>query len=254
MIRWFRDRGASGERGTTLVELMVTMAIFTVVIVAITQLSINFQRASAMTANRQEQVDIGRTSVETMTSVLRTSVMPSQLSNSCSITVCTQDAFVAAQPYSVQFYANYRNPGNTIGPSRVTYTVSPAEAGGATITQKIQRPDSPAPGASGYLYCAAEAIGASAPCKARLTTVVLAHDIVTTTGTPTFTYYDNYGVQLVVGTSGSLTTDQLKRIAAIELTVTSHVTQGVQAQPTTYIQRVTLPNAQAVIRNTEGAS
>jgi hypothetical protein len=77
---------------------------------------------------------------------------------------------------------------------------------------------------------------------------VLARDVLTSTGTPVFSYYDALGHELAPG-SGSLSADALSRVVGIELVVTTQSGTGIKAQPTTYIQRITLPNAQAVIRN-----
>jgi len=117
--------------------------------------------------------------------------MPSQLTSTC--TLCTQDAFVLGKDYSMQFYANINNVGNSVGPSRVTYTISTSGTDLGTLVEKVQVPDSATPTATGYVYCNAEIAGATAACKARLSTRTLAVGVKTNTGVPVFAYYDGVG-------------------------------------------------------------
>jgi len=235
----------------SLVELIVSMLIFTVVIAATAQLAIGFERSSVETINRQDQIDDARFSVEAMSTTLRTAVMPNQLTTTC--TQCLQDAFVEGSDYVVQFYANYKNPGNSVGPSRVTYRLSRTGADAGALTELIQRPNSNVPSTTGYVYCDAEAINAPESCRSKLTKRVVGRDVLDTTGAPIFTYFDGNGNLLDPGT-GSLDANELSRVVVIELRVTTQSGEGAKAQPTTYIQRITLPNAQAVLRQDSSES
>ncbi|WP_421741940.1 PulJ/GspJ family protein [Cellulomonas sp.] len=241
-----RRRLPRDERGTSLTELLITMLVFTVVIMATAALSIGFARTNAQNISRQDQIDSGRVASEAMSKTLRTAVMPSQLALTCA--GCTADAFVVGQDYSVQFYANVDNNGNLVGPSRVTYSIDTSGANAGKLIEKIQVPDSAVPSPAGYVYCDAEVTGAPAVCKARLKTRVVASGIQTSTGTPVFSYYDWSGVRLNPATTGgSLPSASLAHVLAIELVVSVQAPNATKARPTTYIQRLTLPNAQAVM-------
>ena len=233
------------DDGASLMELLVVMFILSIIIITTVTLTIGMHRTTAQVINRQEQVDIGRTAVERMSKVLRTAVKPSQLISSCP--GCTDDAFIRAEGFTIQFYANLDNPENTIGPSRVSYSVALSGPDVGLLVEKVQKPDSATPTSTGYHYCSAEATGASAACKARLTTRKLATGVRTTTGTGIFAYFDEQGALLSSG-SGALTASDIGKLLSVEMTLTVLSTNPVQPQPTTYIQRVLLPNSQAVLR------
>ena len=248
MARLRRSRGTR-DQGTSLVEMLVTMALLTIVIAATITFIIGFTRTNAKNVSLQDQVDTGRSASQMMTKTLRTAVMPSQLTASC--TACTEDAFVLGQDYAVQFYANINNPGNTVGPSRVTYTVATSGPNAGDLVEKVQQPDSNVPTATVYAYCAAEQAGASAACKGRLATRILAKGVQFTTSTPLFQYYDANGTRLVPPTGGGLTVADLGKVLQVELTVKVQAQSASRMNATTYIQRITLPNAQAVLRQSE---
>lgn len=236
------------DRGTSLTEMLVSMMVFSILLAALGTISIGFMRTNAQSITRQDQIDSARVVVETMSKKLRTAVMPSQLTTTC--TMCTADAFVIGRNFSVQFYANINNPGNTVGPSRVTYTLTTTGATAGTLVEKVQVPDSNLPTATGYVYCDAEAAGAAAACKNRLKTRTLATGVQSGTGAM-FSYYDGAGTRLTPPSNGTLTADELSRVLAVELIVSVQAQQANEVDPTTYIQRVTLPNAQSVLRQDE---
>ncbi|GEL93479.1 type IV pilus modification PilV family protein [Cellulomonas composti] len=234
------------ESGTSLVELAAAMFLFGIIVASVATLSIGFARTNAENMNRQDQVDVARSSVERMSRNVRTAVMPSQMSATC--TGCTEDAFVLGKNLEVQFYANVDNTGNTVGPSRVTYQVTNISGGFGTLVEKVQVPDSATPTASGYQYCNAELSSASAACKARLKTRILARGV--DTSTPLFSYYNQSGTRLTPASAGLTATD-LSNVLGVELHLTVQQQSAVKANGTTYIQRITLPNAQAVMRQSE---
>lgn len=246
-----RTGSAGRDSGFSLTELMVTMFVMGIVVAATVSLTIGFQRTNAQNISRQDQIDSARTAVEAISKSVRTAVKPAQLTSTC--TLCIEDAFLQGTDYSVQFYANLNNPGNTIGPSRVTYTLVTTGPTAGQIVETIQRPDSYIPSATGYAYCDATSGSASAACKARFSTRPVAFGALATTGTPMLKYYDSAGLQLSPATSGgSLSVAQLGHVLSIEIVVTVQTNNATKANPTTYVQRVTLPNAQAVIREGEG--
>ncbi|MDM7831226.1 PulJ/GspJ family protein [Cellulomonas edaphi] len=235
---------ARGDRGNSLTEMLIVMLIFGVILAAVGTLTMGFTRSNSQNVSRQTQVESARMASETMSKYLRTAVMPSQLTSAC--TNC-QDAFVLGQDFAVQFYANIDNPGNSVGPSQVTYTVVQSGASAGDLVEKVQIPDSNVPTSTGYIYCNAEAGTASPACKARLRTRTVAKGVQVAAGAPVFTYYRKNG-QRMTPTAGSLTTDDLSKVLAVELTVSVQSGKSYTVDPTTYVQRVTLPNAQAVLR------
>ena len=241
-----RLRTARPDAGFSLTELMVSMFITSLVIVTTVALTITFQRTNAQNFSRQEQIDTGRAAVEAMSRSVRTAIKPAQLATNCS--GCTDDAFLAGSGTSMRFYGNLDNSGNLVGPTRVTYTLVTSGAEAGQLIEEKQVPDSPVPGATGYTYCNAKAAGASAACKSRLTTRPVAFGVVNDAGTPIFRYFDQTGAELVPPVGGSLSVAELARVLAVEMLVTVQADNPIKAPPTTYIQRVLLPNAQAVIR------
>lgn len=235
MIRWLRGRLA-GDAGITLTELLVTMFVMGVVVAGTTTLVVGVTRTNAQNVTRTDQVDAARTAVERMTKTLRTSVMQSQL----GCIGCAEDAFILGENLRVQFYANIDNPGNTVGPSKVTYEVVPTGTGLGELRETVQIPDSPVPTPSGYRYTNA----------ANVVRRVVVRDVRTDTGRALFSYYDRTGASLVPA-GGALTSGQLKNVLAIELQLTVQTQAVTQARPTTYVQRLMLPNAEAVIRSGE---
>jgi prepilin-type N-terminal cleavage/methylation domain-containing protein len=251
VITALHRRFGGEDRGSSLTELLVTMMVFAVILTATGALTIGFMRANAQTVNLQDQVDGGRTAVEAMTRTLRTAVMPNQLAT-CTPT-CNQDAFVAGQNFSVKFYANINNAGNAVGPSQVTYTVITTGADKGKLIEKIQVPDPFVGASTNYLYCDADLVGATPACKARVKTRVIARGV-QVGGPAVFTYYKpGAGTPLTPG-AGGLSSDDLSSVLAVELAVTVQVGTSNKAAPTTYIQRITLPNAQSVLRKKEAAT
>ncbi len=95
------------------------------------------------------------------------------------------------------------------------------------------------------MYCDPLAPTATTECKSHYQTRRLAAGVVT--GTPVFAYYDRDGNPLTVA-AGGLTADELSGVLAVQISLTVQSTTVTKARPTTYVQRITLPNAQAVLR------
>jgi len=242
-----RTGSAVRDGGFSLTELMVTMFIMGIVVAATVSLTIGFERTNAENVSRQDQIDTTRTAVEAMSKSLRTAVKPAQLTSNCS--GCIEDAFLQGTDYSVQFYANLNNPMNSIGPSRVTYTLVTTGPTAGQIIETVQTPSPPGVvTGTGYQYCADVSASASAVCQASFSTRPVAFGALATTGTPMFKYYDASGGRMTLPLSG----DQLAHVLSIEIVVTVQSTNATKPHPTTYVQRVTLPNAQAVIREEKG--
>ncbi len=250
-MRRLRVRAAA-EEGMSLTEVLVTMMVMSVIVAATVTLMIGFQRTSAQNVSRQQQIDSARFAVEAMSKTVRAAIKPAQLASSCS--TCTEDAFLVGRTTAVQFYANINNDSNGVGPSRVTYTLGTTGATAGQLIETVQRPDSNVPGATGYVYCNATAAGATADCRARLASRPLAFGVQASDTAPIFKYYDSAGTALTPPAGGTLTTAQLAKVVSIELVVTVQAPNATRAAPTTFVQRIVLPNAQAVIRMEEEAT
>ncbi|WP_454048520.1 PulJ/GspJ family protein [Cellulomonas sp. Marseille-Q8402] len=245
MIARLRGRLAE-DRGTTLAELLVVMMILGIVVAATATLTIGFQRTNAQTVVRQDQVDAARTASERMSKTVRTAVKPSQLSPGC--TSCTADAFIAATPTGLQFYANLNNAGNSVGPSRVSYSLQSTAEDGMALVEKVQRPDDSDP-TGAYTYCPAESPTASTDCKRRLTVRTIVSGVVTG-GPSLFSYFKNGGDPISTPASGMSSAD-LANIVQVEFRLEVEKVAATPVGSTTYVQRVTLPNAQALITDEE---
>ncbi len=232
------------DEGMTLTELVVVMLILGIIVAATATLSIGFTRTNAENTSRQTQIDDARVAVERMSATIRTAVKPSQLVSTCP-TCGNIDAFMEGADLSVKFYANFDNPANKVGPSRVSYTVATSGADAGVLIEKLQTPDPGGPTSSGYTYCPAESPTADSGCKSRLTVRRVAAGV--QTSAPIFKYYDQAGDRLNTS-GGDLSAGDLASVLSIEIVVTVQSTQVTKPNPTTYIQRITLPNAQAVLR------
>lgn len=228
----------------TLTEMLVVMLIFGIVVAATASVTISMARTTGQNVARQDLVDEARTAVERISKTTRTAVKPSQLLKTCSGTCTDTDAFLQGTATSMKFYANLDNASNSVGPSQITYTIATSGTDAGVLVEKVQRPD---PGTTaGYVYCNAEAAGASTACKSRLTVRRLAEGIVTG-GPAIFQYFKSNGDPLTPSASG-LSSDDLEKVLGIEITLTVRSASTTAPQPVTYIQHVTLPNAQAVIQ------
>jgi len=248
-----RSRRATARRdaGMTLTELMVVMLIMGIVVAATATLTIGMSRTTGQNVARQDQIDVARAAVERISKTTRTAVKPSQLLSSCSVSCAEVDAFLQGKNLSVKFYANLDNPGNSVGPSQVTYTIATSGADAGVLIEKVQRPDSNIPTSSGYAYCNAEVAGATSACRSRLTVRRVAPGV--STAKPVFAYFAGNGDPLIPVASG-LSAADLEKVLAIEVTLTVRSASPTAPRPTTYIQRITLPNAQAVMQQGEDAT
>jgi hypothetical protein len=247
---------APRDQGTTLTELNVTMIVLSVVALATTSLIIGFERSNATNTSRQEQIDTARFSVETMSKSIRTAAKPAQISVACSPTMCPQDAFLLGTDFAVQFYANINNERGTVGPSRMTYTVAASGPTAGQLIETVQRPDSKDPGPTGFVYCPATSPSASVDCKGRYSTRVLAEGALTQPGAPIFAYYTKGSDAPLDPTAfgGSLDGAEMERVVAVEITLNVRAPNATRAAPTQYVQRVMLPNVQAMIQQEDEAT
>ena len=136
------------DRGFTLAEVSITVVILGVVLAGVQTALIMTQRTVSDQSVRVDQTQQGRVAIESVTKILRTAVLPSQLNATC--TGCSDlAAFIQGTPKSVQFYANINNDRNIVGPSRVTYTVNSSNE----LVETMQAPNPHAADDFNYQYC-----------------------------------------------------------------------------------------------------
>lgn len=222
-----RERGRR-ESGTSLVELLVTMMIFSGLLIACASLYIGSLRTATGTQLRLEEINDGRIAVSAMTRTLRTAILPSQLQDTSSAETA---AFIEATPRAIRFYANIDNANNAVGPSKVTYAIVDNE-----LIETVQAPNPRIGTSKAFIYCTP---GPACPTRQK----VLARGV-SGTGAALFTYYDALG-QALSGTS--LTDEQLEIVDSVDVVVTV-VQPGSGGNGTTYASRVAMPNHDAVMR------
>jgi hypothetical protein len=239
MMRILRSHRAAvrGDAGVTLAEMSVTMLVLGMLIAALGAMVISGERITSGVKERLDQSNASTIAMQRMSRNLRTAVLQSQLTTACIISACTDSAFLVGSPTQVSFYADVDNPKNTVGPSRVTYTVT-----AGSLVETVQKPDSPVPDATGYHYCN---IG-DAGCTVRTTTLATGVQ----TGTPVFAYYTAAAptTAMTMGSGGVLSAAQLKTVDSIDITLQVLMPGGATVAGATMVQRVALPNADSVVR------
>ena len=214
------------DEGVTLIEMVVVIAILSGVLAMVMTVIIAAQKNVNGNSARLDQIQQGKVAMESMSKTLRTAVRPSQLNATC--TGCDQAAFLQGNARSVQFYANINNPANILGPSRVSYTVDNS----GVLTETLQAPNAHSATDYNYQYCTP-----GPGCT--VTSRVLARGV--SLNQNMFTYYDASNNTF---TTLPLASADLPRVDSIDIIV--KISSSAQVSATTFTQRVTLPNADAV--------
>jgi len=220
-----------------LAEVTISIVVLGVVLAAVQTTLIMTQRTLSDQSIRVDQTQQGKVAIESVSKVLRTAVLPSQLSASCS--GCADlAAFIKGTPTQVQFYANINNDRNIIGPSRVSYTVNASNQ----LIETMQAPNAHAADDYNYQYC-------SPGPGCQITTRVLANYMVP--GQAVFTYYDKNGASL--GTD-PLDANELKMVDSVDIVISTKRTAASRVPATTFTSRVSLPNADSIAQPTASAT
>jgi type II secretory pathway pseudopilin PulG len=231
-IRALRSRRTRDERGFTIIETIIASMVSLIVIASVGTALIATINTSQQTSNRLDATNSGRLAMDSMTRVLRAAVTPSQLNDLSS----ADAAFLNGTTTSVQFYSDLQNSGNTVGPSRVTLTLS-----SGILTMTVQPPNAHAATDFNYQWCTP---GTGCPVQ----TTTLARGIVTPGGTipAVFKYYDASGNTLAT----PLSSTDLAAVDSIDLAVTIHIGSAniKSVTDSQYIDRVALPNHDSILR------
>jgi len=229
VIAGLRDRvkGAHGDEGLSIVEMVVVVFILGIVLAMVQTTTVTAQKDVASNASRLDQLQQSKVALEAMSKVLRTSVLPSQLGDSCP--TCDDAAFILGDSKNVKFYANINNDSNVTGPSQVSYTVDAA----GNLKENIHGPNPHAATDYDYQYsCTLPTAG----CVVLSRTLAKKVD----TSTALFTYYDASGATI----APPLNATTLPLVDSIDILIKVKVASNVPAVSLT--ERVTLPNADAV--------
>lgn len=204
--------------------MMVSIVMLSLIMAALTTTVIITQRFSARNGSYLADADQNRNAIEGVTKTLRTAVLPKQLLDYNA----GDAAFIQGTDTSVQFYADLNIP-TALGPSKVSYSVQQAPDGTGDLIETVQPPDTATVQSHNYTWTVA----------ANARTRTLARGLIWPTPV-IFTYYDNLGVALP--TSGGLSAQSMQNVRTIDVVLTVKTLSGISRLPTTYVQRVGLPN------------
>jgi prepilin-type N-terminal cleavage/methylation domain-containing protein len=239
---------AQGQSGTTLIELVVVIAILAVVGTLVTSMMIATSDQSYAIEGHLQDDGRGALAMDVMTKTLRAAVQPAQLQigcTSCTGTYGSTSALTSATATSVSFYADLAAA--STGPSLVTLSASGSTSTGqGTLVETVQPPD---PGsAPNYTYTTCT-IGPGCDINQYTVATGLAWPQPSTL----FTYYDATGTALTPSSSG-LTSTQLANVDAIALALTVQTNLPGRDTPSTLTGYVQLTNSTFGVAATPSAA
>lgn len=218
----------------SLAELLVAMAIFTILATGLGTTAVLVIRTTSALENRLDNATQSQVSVDAVSKVLRTAVLPEQATE-LTCPTCADTALRQATRTRVQFYANL----NTVGSAPLLVTLELERDPHATQTagqlvQRIQRPIINTATQS-YSYC--DPASPTCPVQRRVLSRGLSWPAV-----DTFFYYGSNGALIARATLGN---DDLPLVSSVEIAMKVQTVQGnTRYQPVTVVKRVRLPNAE----------
>jgi prepilin-type N-terminal cleavage/methylation domain-containing protein len=203
------------ERGMTLTELLVAMAVFGIVLVGVAALTLGIQRSDRAARDRVDDTEEGRFALQQLSRTVGRAVVPTALGGR------ERSAFAEIEPGRLVLYADLDNPGNSVGPSRVEHVLD-----GGVLTQTVRVPVE----GTRDTYCED---GDDAPgCEGRVTTHVLARAVVASDDDPVFTYLDAAGDP----------TDEPRLVRAVQVSLAVQHDTGSGDEPARFGDRI-VPSA-----------
>lgn len=193
------------ERGTTLMELVVTIFVFGLVLSSMATLTIGLQNSDQASVARVNSTQHGLVAMRSMSRNISRAVVPSAVGGTGNAAV------TAAGATTLSLFAHLDDPTGTVGPSLVDYAVADG-----VLTQTIRIPKA----GTRDDYC--DALDASPACAGRVTTGVLCRDVRNTETDPLFVARDASGsattaptrvrsvdIALIVGNPGTRIVEHL---------------------------------------------
>jgi prepilin-type N-terminal cleavage/methylation domain-containing protein len=240
VVSWWRRRFVNREAGFTLVEMMVAIFVLAFLMAGVTETMIMTQKTMGKAGSQLNDADQARTGIDALVKNLRTAVLPTQFQDAAGAAA----AFIlGSNDTSVQFYADL-NVTSAQGPSRVTYAVcqsgttncaGPSD-GTASLVETLQPPDQPIPANLNYTWCTP---GPGCTSQQRR---IIARGLAWP-ATKIFTYYDSSGNAIPPPLS---TIAVAANVRTVDVTITIKSVSGFNKVPTTYVERVGLPNVDVV--------
>jgi type II secretory pathway pseudopilin PulG len=157
----------------TLTELIVAMAVFSILMVGVAALTIGIQRSDRAAWDRVDDTEEGRYALLQLSRTVGRAVVPTTLGGR------ERSAFAEIEPDTLVLYANLDNSGNAVGPSRVEHVLADG-----VLTQTVRRPVE----GTRDTYC--EDDDDTPACEGRVVVQVLARAVLHDDAAPLFTYLD----------------------------------------------------------------
>jgi prepilin-type N-terminal cleavage/methylation domain-containing protein len=230
-------RRVSREGGFTLAEMVVVIGILGLIMAMAQGALIATSKTVTGNQSRNDQTLQAKVAIESMSKALRTAILPTQLSATC--TTCNLTAFLQGDANYVTFYANLNNdytvatvPGlSDEGPSKVSYFIS-----SGNLMETIRRPDLHGPSISMYTY---DCIQGATGCTVQTRT--LAKRVGTTQ--PIFRYFQKDGTTQIA-TPLEYATVRLAAVDSIDIFLSVKLSS--QTKGTSVAIRVQLPNVDSL--------
>ena len=210
MARAWRTRTSLGQRGFSLVELMVAIVVMGAVLAGMYMGLSNLQTTAAGASERMQNLDEGRVLMATVTKDIRTGTRLS----------VDQSPFTYADSRRLEFYANINT---TTGPNRVNIFVDPQ----FKLVEQTIAPTASTPCPPCWSYTGTPTVR------------IVGRWIANSPTEPIFRFFDGTGAE-IDGTT-ALDPTELKNVDSIEVMLMIRKSQRV-GKPTTLINRVRLPN------------
>jgi prepilin-type N-terminal cleavage/methylation domain-containing protein len=229
------------DGGFTLSEMVVVIGILGLIMAMAQGALIATSKTVAGNQARNDQTLQAKVAIESMSKALRTAILPTQLSATC--TTCNLTAFIQGDSSYVTFYANLNNdysvpavPGlSDEGPSKVSYFVQNGD-----LKETIRRPDLHGPSISMYTY---DCVQGTTGCTVQDRT--LAKKVVTTA--PIFRYFQKDGVT-EIATPLEYAAIRLAAVDSIDVFLSVKLSAQTKASSVTI--RVQLPNVDSLAVST----
>lgn len=211
-----------GERGSQLIELLLTIALLGIVLGVVYSGMSSLTNAASGTSIRLQNLDEARHIMARTTKDIRTATSPGSAA----------PVFVAATPMELEFYANINNP--NAAASRVHLFVNADTVLVEEITPATK------PGSSGDTPCTEQPCSYDWKTTPRLVGRYVVNDV--TTGNPLFRYYGENGAEVPTDPSTGVAASDLVKIRTVGVNLAVSKTKAYDVGTTTMVNRVGLPN------------